>query len=167
MFKKQFTDVQFLVVTMLVVLALGAKTFASLTEPDELQLPSVATNDAGLGVSRTPSSVGPAKEAKPRWDRFAHHDLNCHKKIEKPVVAINGNFVQLQGKHCLKGFKFSELDIVNRQNGFAASIFESGSDQYQTDLIQLEQGDNEIVIRYRENSGALVEEVVKVRSNRI
>ena len=90
-------------------------------------------------------------------------DLNCSKKGAFKV-SVRGNFVQFQGKSCVKGFNEGQVEIVNKSNGYTASIFPRGTDKYQTDLIQLQNGDNEIAIRYRERSGKSVEEVVHVTS---
>lgn len=167
MIGKVSTDAKFLMMTTLIVFALGAKTFMSLTEPDELPAAAVASTGGAVKTGRSPSSIPTSKEVKPRWDRFAQHDLSCAKKATGSVVSIHGNFVQIQGRNCIKGFKSTSLEIINLKNGFTASIFESGPNRYQTDLIQLEQGENDIAIRYRERSGTVVEEVVRVNSTRI
>lgn len=160
------TDAKFLTITTFIVVALGAKTFASLIEPDQLPASTVASQGASVKTDRSPSSI-PSAEVKPRWERFAQHDLSCSKKGTGSTVSINGSFVQIQGRNCIKGFKSASLEIINLKNGFTASVFESGPNRYQTDLIQLEQGENDIAIRYRERSGTMVEEVVKVRATRI
>lgn len=168
MFQKISSDTKFLAITSFIVLALGARTFFSLVEPEEIPAAALASQGGPVIGTRTPASVGPqAHDVKPKWERFAHHDLNCNKKGPVGVLAVNGNMVQIQGRNCIKGFKASDIEIINQQNGYTASIFESGKDEYQTDLIQLEQGDNEITIRYRERSGTVVEEVVRVRATRI
>ena len=168
MFQKLSSDTKFLAITSFIVLALGARTFFSLVEPEEIPASALASKGTPVIGSRAPSSVSPqAVEVKPKKERFAQHDLNCHKKGANAVVSVTGHMVQIQGRTCVSGFKSSDLEIVNRQNGFTAAVFESGKNEYQTDLIQLEQGDNEITIRYRERSGTVVEEVVRVRATRI
>lgn len=166
MVHKFSTDAKFLTITTLIVLALGAKTFASLTEPDEMPHAAVAAAGGTVKTGRSPSSIPQIQEVKPKWDRYAQHDLSCSKKSMGAEIAVNGSFVQIQGRNCIKGFKSSALEIINLKNGFTASVFESGPNRYQTDLIQLEQGDNEIAIRYKER-GTVVEEVLRVRANRI
>lgn len=168
MFQKLSSDTKFLVITSFIVVALGARTFFSLVEPEEIPAAALATKGQSLSGTRAPAAVGPQTlEVKPKWERFAQHDLNCRKKGPASVLAVHGSMVQIQGRNCIKGFKTSELQIVNQKNGFTAAVFESGKNEYQTDLIQLEQGDNEITIRYRERSGTVVEEIVKVRATRI
>lgn len=168
MFQKISSDTKFLAITSFIVLALGARTFFSLVEPEEIQATALASNGSPVIGTRAPSSVGPqALDVKPKWERFAQHDLNCSKKGPGGILSVHGSMVQIQGRNCIKGFKTSDLEIVNQNNGFTAAVFESGKNEYQTDLIQLEQGDNEITIRYRERSGTVVEEVVRVRATRI
>ena len=113
---------------------------------------------------RAPASIHPGKIKKPA--PFTQFDLKCTKKATTGLV-VNDHFMQIQGKNCLKSFNVEKLEIVNKSNGYTASIFATGLDQYQTDLIQLKNGDNEIVIRYSPNSGIWVEEVLKVRAPQI
>lgn len=168
MFQKLSSDTKFLVITSFIVLALGARTFFSLVEPEEIPASALASKGSPVIGTRSPAAVGPQSlEVKPKWERFAHHDLNCNKKGPAGILDVHGSMVQIQGRNCIKGFKTSDIEIINQKNGFTAAIFESGKNEYQTDLIQLEQGDNEITIRYRERSGTVVEEVVRVRATRI
>ncbi|MNL75426.1 hypothetical protein D3C87_2012290 [compost metagenome] len=67
----------------------------------------------------------------------------------------------------MKNFNSENVEIINRSNGYTASIFDSGKNKYQTDLIQLVQGENEITVRYQDASGKTQEEVLKVLSSQI
>lgn len=166
MFKRQPSDIQFIAVTLVLVLLLGARTFYSLTEEEEVSVaPAVASQSVLASNKRTPASVpqGNATSLKSALEQFTAMDLNCAKK-GAVKVSVRGSFVQFQGKSCVKGFNEGQVEIVNKSNGYTASIFPRGTDKYQTDLIQLQNGDNEIAIRYRERSGKSVEEVVHVTS---
>lgn len=166
MFKRQPSDIQFIAVTLVLVVLLGARTFYSLTEEEEVSVaPAVASQSVLASNKRTPASVpqGDAVSLKSALEQFTSMDLNCSKKGAFKV-SVRGNFVQFQGKSCVKGFNEGQVEIVNKSNGYTASIFPRGTDKYQTDLIQLQNGDNEIAIRYRERSGKSVEEVVHVTS---
>lgn len=161
MFKKQPSDNQLIFVTFILVVLMAFPTFQTLAQnegPSDGVLP------------RSPASVPVLATA---WDvkketeqRFAHLDLNC---ASKPAVSadIVGDVVQLQGKNCITDFKDGDVEIVNKSNGFTASIFDSGMGKYQTDLIQLQQGENEIAIRYRQKTGKVTEHVLRVRSSSI
>lgn len=167
MFKRQPTDIQ-LFVTLVLVLAMGIPTFQALAEPDDIQGYGVVTG-AVPSAQRQPSSI--AKVSVPNGQpslpsSFTKHDLNCVKK--SPVeVQIKGEIVQLQGRSCLGDFSAGEVEIVNKSNGYTASVFDNGPDKYQTDLIQLQNGSNEISIRYRDASGKTIEEVLKIHSQQL
>ncbi len=167
---KRPSDTHFLFITLILVLLMGVPTFHTLMANDEiaeLQMPVEATQGA-VGSSRQPASV-PAKTSSlptSALSYFTQYDLSCAKK-SLSKLKVSGSYVQFQGKNCLKNFKNGDVEIVNKSNGFTASVFSSGSDKYQTDLIQLQNGDNEIGIRYRERSGKAVEEVVRISASQI
>lgn len=169
MFKRQASDIQFIAVTLVLVLLLGARTFLSLTEEEMLPAESAVASASTLASSssRVPASV-PVTTHKvgSALEQFTQVDLNCSKKAAQ-TVSIRGAFVQFQGKNCVKGLQEGDVEIINKSNGYTASIFSRGADKYQTDLIQLQSGENEIAIRYRERSGKSVEEIVRVHSTKI
>lgn len=166
MFKRPSSDIQFISVTLVLVVLLGARTFFSLTEEEgRTEEPSaVATAESHSSEERRPASLSVAV-AKPgsALDQFTKLDLNCSRK-PAGNMSVQGSFVQFQGKSCLKSL---DVEIVNKSNGYTASVFQRGEGGYQTDLIQLESGENEIAIRYRERSGKSVEEIVRVLSKKI
>ncbi len=169
MFKRQASDIQFIAVTLVLVLLLGARTFYSLTEEDMTSVESAVASSSSLASSssRAPASIPTAThKVGSALEQFTQFDLNCTKKSAQKV-SVHGAFVQFQGKNCAKGLQQGEVEIVNKSNGYTASIFPRGTDKYQTDLIQLKSGENEIAIRYRERSGKSVEEVVRVHSTKI
>ncbi|MEK2644114.1 hypothetical protein [Bdellovibrio sp. BCCA] len=168
MFKRQPTDTQFLFITLVLVLLMGIPTFHTLTANDEFSNDELAQNSATTIGERRPASIPAVSGAAmaPAVSHFTHYDVSCAKKALNKLD-ISGGFVQFQGKNCLKNFKDGDIEIVNKSNGYTASVFVSGADKYQTDLIQLQKGDNEIAIRYRERSGKAVEEVIRVRSSQI
>ncbi len=165
MFKRQPSDTQFLIVTFVLVLFLGVPTFMNLTEED-VGLPELAAAGRGPSLTggRTPASVPAlANKVSSAISHLAQIDLRCAKKAQSPL-RVEGSYVQFEGKNCLRD---RTLEIVNKSNGYTASVFLKGTDKYQTDLIQLQKGDNEITIRYHDGPGKAVEEVVLVHSNQI
>lgn len=155
----------FIFVTLVLVLMLGAPTFYSLTEDSDF---AALTEQSALAISaaRTPASLPPipAITSEKNLGRFFNYDLSCAKKSGVVPLEVQGGFVQLQGKSCLNKNQRHQVEIVNKTNGYTASIFDSGADKYQTDLIQLADGENEISVRYREPSGKTVESVIFIRS---
>lgn len=151
----------------MLVLFMGIPTFQTLTQKEEVSGELVAMETSAVAAKRSPSSLpSSVVEVKPALASFTAYDLSCTKKSVSELT-VSGPYVQFQGRNCLKNFKSGDVEIVNKSNGYTASIFASGSDKYQTDLIQLQQGENEIAIRYRESSGKPVEVVVRVRSSKI
>ncbi|KYG69337.1 hypothetical protein AZI87_09100 [Bdellovibrio bacteriovorus] len=169
MFKSQPTDTHLLIITSCLVALLGIPTFFTLTSNDPVEVVNAEVQvSPTLSQHRQPASVpqGASVSAQAALSHFTHYDLNCEKKGAGKVT-VTGGYVQFQGKNCLKNLKNGEIEIINKSNGYTASIFNSGADKYQTDLIQLQNGDNEIAIRYRERSGKAVEEVVRIHSSKI
>ena len=92
-------------------------------------------------------------------------DLNCIGKKQKPLK-ISGQWAQLRGRVC-QFEKLKAVEIVNLQNGFTASVFNVGVQQYQTDLIQLDQGSNKVRVRFIPLKGSIEEQTVVIESNPI
>jgi hypothetical protein len=167
--KRTPTDFHFIVITTLLVLLIGVRTVYSLADDDSVNLVTEATVPVvSLSASeRSPASL-PAKilEEKTSLHRMMSMDLSCTQK-QYSVFKVSGHFVQFKGKNCLKNFKQDFMEIVNRSNGYTASIFSFGNDQYQTDMIQLVDGENEITVRYESPTGLKYEKTIKVSSSSI
>jgi hypothetical protein len=163
--KKSRADSYFLIVTFLVVVLLGIPTYSSLVEEDAAS-DDIATN-VRAEASRQPSSVA-VQTTKPEsaLRPLTEWNLSCGKKAQS-LLKVSGNFVQFHGKSCVKNFNIEHIEIINRSNGYTASVFDSGINKYQTDLIQLVKGENEITVRYQDPSGKTQEEVLKVLSSQI
>ncbi len=117
-------------------------------------------------AQRTPASLPPSAVTAPaRVSPLAQLDVSCLTAKFKPL-AVHDTFVRFEGKSCVKGLDREKIEIINRSNGYTASIFFSGADHYQTDLIQLKAGENEIQIRYPSAQG-FKEEILRVTSSSI
>ncbi|MFM6928961.1 MAG: hypothetical protein ACKOX6_10890 [Bdellovibrio sp.] len=169
MIKRSASDIQFIAVTFVLVALLGVPTFASLVESDEISAsatvePATSLAQNVVGV-RSPSSVAAVtivpQKVTSTLHQSADFDLNCTKK-SADRIAVKGSYLQLRGKSCVRGYAIGQIEIVNKSNGYTASVFDRGSDKYQTDLIQLSKGENEITIRYKAASGKSVEEVLRI-----
>jgi hypothetical protein len=172
MFKRAASEIQFIAITFILVVLLGARTFASLTDEGDVELAQdskVAAAASKEPNARTPASLPPTTVAPQKVDSSLHQsadvNLNCAKK-KANALEIHAGYVQFKGKSCAPGVRMGEIQIVNKSNGYTASVFDRGSDKYQTDLIQLQPGENEISIRY-ENAGQKVEEIIRVSSTKI
>lgn len=166
MFKKAPSDIQFLAVTFMVVLLLGGPTVWSLVSEDHVTpAEEIAMTAVPTAKERAPASLPPSRGIA-KTAPLTQFDLKCSTKVSKDL-AVNDHFVQIQGKTCMKHFDAEKLEIVNKSNGYTASVFVSGADQYQTDLIKLQNGKNEISIRYVSGTGHSVDETVTINAPQI
>lgn len=94
------------------------------------------------------------------------YDLSCEKAKVTDFV-VEGSYLQLKGRDCSKGNQSPKLNIINKSNGFTASVFLLNTKEYQTDLIQLNEGMNKIFIEYLSPSGQREEHVLNVKAGAI
>jgi hypothetical protein len=165
MLKLPASERNFIFVTLVLVLALGGQTVASVLRED---VSETAVADVAMPSKdgRQPASLAGAKPLKTSLSQMLDLDLSCSKKMKK-IFSVSGNYFQLKGKNCLKNFKQEQIQIVNQSNGYTASVFAFGHNQYQTDMIQLRDGENEITIRHQSASGSVFEQTFKVQSSSI
>lgn len=111
--------------------------------------------------SRQPSSI---PETATHVENAIRFDVSCALSADKhpPQFVVSGSYIQLKGKNCNKNIR-----IQNKTNGYQASYFEAGQGQYKTDLIQLDEGENKILLEYENSRGQKREMLVLVTSRRI
>ncbi len=114
--------------------------------------------------SRQPSSIGPKKDIV--IPSFSWNVCDLEKSQEKSYT-VSGTFVQLRLSRCgnFSKKKNSEMVIVNKTNGYTASVFNLTNGEMQTDLIQLQSGANEITIQYLQSNGETHLENISLVSN--
>lgn len=113
--------------------------------------------------SRSPANHFTAKEKN--LDSLTLIELNCGRKLASEM-RVNSPWAQIKGRFC-KPSRGKLVEITNQSNGFTASVFDLGQDQYKTDLIQLQNGSNKILIRYHAPDGQFEEQTVFVDSSYI
>lgn len=138
------SDWKFLLLTAGIVALLGFQATRELLHEE-------SAGPASAELGRRPASLGAKnlamKLAIPRPDVLLEWDWSCRKNA--PATAeVDGNQLRLKGKACDHAFSPEKLTITNVTNGFTASIFDKGHREYETDLIQLNAGSNEIHLRY-------------------
>lgn len=118
-----------------------------------------------VSSARTPASVSKEK-IKPAKIKFKSISLDLCE--ETPSVdsqyEVRGQFVQIKGKNCIKDNNLSVVKIVNQTNGYTASLLPSGNSEYQTDLIQLSEGSNQIVLQYQSAKGQPLEQKITLKA---
>jgi hypothetical protein len=151
---------KFLFISSILVFLLGVQTAASiLDEPEESNRRAPAAIAAAKVALKSPT------QAIPTAAQLVSLDVNCRRE-DKREVAVKGSLLQIYGKDCISE-KTGEIKIVNRSNGYTASVFPRGNEGFQTDLIQLVEGQNEIVIEYKNPNGKKFERQVLVNSSHI
>lgn len=157
---------KFLATTAVLVAMMGVPTLASLTgSPVEesphrallapkqrtrspASLPGLSTVKKPLVITDTKNEIGNVVGDA----SSIHFDLRCAKAMAHDFH-VDGAYVQMRGKDCSKGNEPAKINVVNKTNGFTASVFMLDSKEYQTDLIQLKDGDNQISVQYENSSG--------------
>lgn len=176
------TEWKFLVTTAFLVATIAVPTLASLMTPDENTPQTTMVLRPTELKSRQPASlpalVGHApkksvviQDTKKELNNLLSNnlisfDFSCG-KTKATDFKVEGGYLQLKGKDCNKGAQSPKLSITNKSNGFTASVFMLNDKEYQTDLIQLEEGENQISIQYQTPSGQIEEHLLKVKAGAI
>lgn len=91
-------------------------------------------------ASRQPAAIDPDKKETLKADVFCESSSKARfKKVPQPLVMLDLNFCE-----SLKSAR--HIWIKNMTNGFKAQIFKTGDRHFRTDFIQLNPGNNKIVI---------------------
>lgn len=171
---------KFLATTAFLVATIAVPTLASLVSNDEAEAPTEMVLRPQEQKTRTPASLpqlSPPKKAvviestkkelgNLLSNNLVSYDFACSKN--KAVdFKVDGAYLQLKGKDCSKNSQPPKLNITNKSNGFTAAVFVLNGKEYQTDLIQLQQGVNKILIQYQWPSGQTEEHVLNVKAGAI
>ncbi|MGZ3742232.1 MAG: hypothetical protein ACXWRE_00785 [Pseudobdellovibrionaceae bacterium] len=171
---------KFLLITSCLVAILAVPTFASLVAVEENSQSIAKVLKPEALKTRQPASlpqVGLPKKSVVILDakkelgnslnrNLLSYDFSCA-KIKTTNFKVEGSFLQLKGKDCAKNSRDLKLSITNQTNGFTASVFLLNKKEYQTDLIQLKEGENKISIQYENPSGQIEEHVLNVKATAI
>ena len=114
--------------------------------------------------AREPAAVAAPLIATKSLKSHLKVDLNCG-ATQWPELKVHGPWAQLKGRMCkTKKAEKVQVEITNLSNGFTASVFDSGLQEYQTDLIQLDKGANQIRVRMVSPRGAIEEQTLIIES---
>ncbi len=114
----------------------------------------------------TPQPDDSPKSALSRKNR-GPSNLNLKESLHTNKLIVHGGFIQLHGRACLKLKNNSSPVITNLTNGFQGAYFQAGREQYKTDLIQLNEGENKIQVEFQNASGKKYDLSFLVISHRI
>lgn len=127
--------------------------------------PSAAPESALTSIVRLPASIpsgiqenffaSSGRQTEPvRMDVV---DVSCWDGLSPEEQPVKSRWVRLTGRSCLGGTRAEQIQVKNLSNGFEATIFPSGPQALTTDFIPLQEGKNEILIRFESEAGAAVE----------
>ncbi len=144
-------------ITLLTVLALGLVTLGlAQSNRDEL------VDQAGRTIAGIPRSFSEVEEdGHPSpVTREIVHSFGCGKGRDFSTP-LQEEFIRFKGSLCGKKWKETAAVIIgNKTNGFTASVFSLGDKDFLTDHIKLNEGRNEILVRYESEAGVFEETVV-------
>jgi hypothetical protein len=161
---KHDADWKILATLGFLVATVAVPTVASLVAPEN--------GDATSAVKmESKSEVTDSTDRKPAAvnedvSHVINFDLSCAKGKNFSFKA-EGTYVQLKGHDCSKNTAKTPIVITNKTNGFTASIFQLSKNEYQTDLIQLKEGENQISIQFESAAGTPEEQVLQIQATDI
>ncbi len=177
----QNPDWKYLFATAFLVAIVAVPTLASLLSPDGQEDPVMvlrpqeqkSRQPASLPRGFSPKKVvvieDTAKELNNvLGDNLITYNFKCPQSDASKIFRVRGSYVQFKGLDCNKKSQAAKISVTNKTNGFTASVFLLDGKQYQTDLIQLKEGDNQIRIEYQSPASEKQEEyVLNVKSGAI
>ncbi len=154
---------RFLLITSFLVALIGAPAVYSVVkEPQSLE--SLAKKQTSTSQDRSPASVKPivseSSQKNAIKSRSVVLDYSCaHEKSSKEV---DGTLLRLRGKGC-KNSQWKNVSVVNQTNGFTATVVVLKDNQFTTDYIDLQEGDNQIAIKGTDENGKSVNRTFVVK----
>ncbi len=148
--------------TLVALSLVNAYSFAKLYSTTYVSDDSLSIKAPRMPAAISPQTKMPALDLNTRLAL----DLNCNLNHKMAGLKVMGQWAQLKGRVC-ENKKLKLVEITNLNNGFTASVFEVGTQNYQTDLIQLVQGANKIRVKITPEKGSVVEQTVIINSQPI
>ncbi len=140
---------KFLLITTLMVVMLGGPTLLSLFSPNAIN--SAEDQSVSL-VTRIPASAEPLLVANLPKDPVKNVTVQFNCAAVPKNLEVEGSQLRLRSDKC-EQVQIPELTIVNKSNGFTASVFPIKELQFTTDFIDLKDGDNQLVITLKDPAG--------------
>lgn len=140
-------EIRFLMITFALVVMTAGASFVSI-----MTVPVQATRAAE--TVRNPASLPPVTDTQEKpstnWSKLEALQWDCKSKSQ--TTTISATHLRLKGQPFCRGQKLPDMKIVNKTNGFTASVFvnEKG---FLTDFINLKPGHNEILIEWTDAKG--------------
>lgn len=152
---QNYHEKNFFLLTAVIVVMLGLPTLTSiLSEPINKSEVTLVSDYSNRGpASALPSSEGEAANS-------VTMNMSCGSLPSSYDVV--GAHLRIKSTGC-KDLDISKLSIVNKSNGFTASIFPTKDNQFTTDYMDLTEGENAIEVTLRELSGIEKTHSIKIQ----
>jgi hypothetical protein len=163
---REKTEAQFLAIMGVLVFVFGAPAFMSIVKGPEAIQPTVLStnlntiqNGPAASTIRLPASEG-VELGDSKVQKITIFEYDCNKpKTQNLLNEVSAGYLRLSGKNCLQS---SELEVVNETNGFSAAIIFTNDKKLTTDFIDLQEGENKLLISSKSASGARVTEILRI-----
>lgn len=83
--------------------------------------------------------------------------LPCWDRHDRSEQSVNARWVRLVGKACQNNFSPEMVTVRNLANGYMGTVFAAGNAGLTTDFIPLENGKNDLLIRFESEPGVSLE----------
>jgi hypothetical protein len=151
---KAQAEFRFLLIMLVLVALLGVPTFISLTQAPPLEAQAIQLNQVN-NETRTPASLSfdsnQIMTAPSQKSSTSLLNLDCKRKNLKKEV--DSSYVRLMGSPCKNT---DGLEIVNKSNGFSASVIFIRGRNFTTDFIDLSEGENNLEITETQDNGTKI-----------
>lgn len=135
---------------LLVVLGLGVFSVVVLVTDPSPSNPDLNSTLLDWSANRNPASQISTPEAAP--ERL--FKMDC--KLPDPTLETQSIRIQLQGESCYSSDAQPFItEVKNKTNGYVATVFLQGENSFKTDNINLNQGLNEIEVRFETEKGMI------------
>jgi hypothetical protein len=140
------SEIQFIWVLIALVILFGIPMLSSFQADHHEVAASVAIAEKEAPRAPASASVTPMISAT---EKIATFKLNC--KDKSPSQEVSSNYLRIFGSLC--GLDSESVQITNSSNGFQASIFMSENDNFSTDFIDLQEGENQLQVNFLDADG--------------
>ena len=146
---QQHPELKVLLITGLIVLLIGAPAAYSLVQDSSSSVIVLENGD------RAPASIRDADELAEKTQGAAKSitlNLDCQETFLREVV---GTHVRIKGHVCTKE-KVTNVSVVNSSNGFTAAVIFTKGNEFTTDFIDLQDGQNNLIVSALDSRGETI-----------
>lgn len=129
--------------------------------------PDMPDNDTFTTLVRLPASLPGVSEQLPKLlapqvkpmepIRMDIVKLPCWDMGDMAEQSVAARWIRLTGKVCQTDAEPETIEISNLTNGYTGTVFQTHADQMSTDFIPLQEGANDILIRFGQGDGVALE----------